>query len=278
MGPVAQKVEHRTFNPGVVGSIPTRLIFIMKLSGKVALIGGSTKGIGRAIAKRFSHEGARVVINGRDEASAEEVLRELKGEGVFIKADLTKYEDVKRMVDEAVGRFGRLDIVVANGASDYPPAKFFHEIEPSLYPDYILTRLFTRLYMIRSSLDYLKGGGKIIIITTDAGRTPTPGESMIGACGSALVMLTKVLAREFSRWKIYVNTICLTVTANTPGFERALKYDSTGKIFKRASERTPFWPIYPEDVAELALFLASSSSDKITGQIFSINGGLSFPG
>ena len=101
---------------------------------------------------------------------------------------------------------------------------------------------------------------------------------MVGAAAAGLVLITKVLAREFSRWKIHVNTICTTVTVDTPGYERAVAGDSTGKIFQRAAERMPFWPLTPTDLADLALFLASSDSDRITGQIISINGGLSFPG
>jgi len=122
--------------------------------------------------------------------------------------------------------------------------------------------------------------GKIIMVTTDAGRTPTRGESLIGGAAAAVVLMTKALAMELARHKIRVNTICTTVTRDTPGYEKATSQQDTriADIFKRAEERMPFGINKPEDIAKLALFLASEDSNQITGQIFSISGGLSFPG
>lgn len=253
------------------------------LSGKIAIVGGSTRGIGKATAIKFAQNGADVVINGRNTQSGLEAVKDIENLGrrsLFKQADLTKYVEVKEMIDDVVKKWGKIDIVVANGASEYPPTKFFHEIEPDIYPEFMKTRMFTRLHMIKAVLDHMmeRKEGKIIIVATDAGRVPTPGESVNGAAAAGLVLLTKVLAREFARWKIHVNIICTTVTVDTPGYERALKQESTGKIFQKAAERVPFWPLVPNDLAELALFLASEDSDRITGQIFSLNGGLSFPG
>ena len=198
------------------------------LSGKIALIGGSTKGIGKAIAVKLAENGADIVINGRNPELGLKVVTEIEEMGrraIFQRADLTNYEEVKGMVDTTLERWETLDIVVANGASDYPSPKFFYETEPDLYPEFIKTRMFTRLYMIRAVLDHMrqKQEGKIIMVSTDAGRIPTPGESLLGAAAAGIVHLTKVLAREFSRWKIHINTICTTVTIDTPGYERALK-------------------------------------------------------
>ena len=101
---------------------------------------------------------------------------------------------------------------------------------------------------------------------------------MVGAAAASLVLLTKTLAREFARWKIHINTICTTLTVNTPSYQRAISEDSTGKVFQKIGQKAPFWPLIPQDVAELALYLSSEDSDRVTGQIFSVNGGLSFPG
>ncbi len=253
------------------------------LLGKVALLTASSQGIGKAIALKLAENGADVVINARNPEPALEVVKKIEGMGrrsIFEKADLTSYEEVRRMVEDILDKWGRIDILVASGGAGYPPARFFHETPPQLYDDYFRDKLFTRLYAIRAVLDHMKERqkGKIILISTDAGRVPTPGESMIGAPAAGLVLLTKTLAREFARWKLHINIICLTVISDTPGYERAIRHVSTGKIFQKAAQRIPFWPITTKDVAELALFLASEDSDRITGQIFSISGGLSFPG
>ena len=255
------------------------------LSGKAALVTGSSKGIGRAIAVKFVENGASVVINARTPGPALEVVehvRAMGGEAHFEPADLYNYDDVKRMVDGAVRRFGHIDILVASGAAAGPPPQPFHEIDPKSYGDCVSSHLFTRLYAVRAVLDHMmaRQSGKIIIVTTDAGRTPTRGESLIGGAAAAVVLMTKVLAMELARSKIRINTICTTVTRDTPGYERATSEQGTrmADIFKKAEERMPFGTNRPDDIAQMALFLASADSDQITGQIFSISGGLTFPG
>ena len=252
------------------------------LAGKVAIVTGSSQGIGRAIALKLAESGADVVINGRHPEAGQEVVSQVRALGrrcTFHQADICDYAQVKGMVDQTVREWGRLDIMVGCGGPGYPPAQLFHETDPQAYLEYFRNRLFPRLYAIRAALEPMKEGGqgKIVLISTDAGRVPTPGESLIGAAAAGLVLMTKALAREFSRWKVHINTICITVTIDTPGFERARK-GGMGKIFERAAQRMPFWPLKPDDIAEMALFLASPESDRITGQIISINGGLAFPG
>jgi 3-oxoacyl-[acyl-carrier protein] reductase len=255
------------------------------LSGKVALVTGSTKGIGKAVALTLARNGADVVLNGRNQEHARPVLEEIRDMGRqswFEEADIWDYGEVRRMVDRTVQRCGKVDILVASGAGGGAPPEFFNKIDPELYADTVRSHLLSRLYCVRAVLDHMieRQKGKIIMITTDAGRTPTPRESLIGGAAAGLVLMTKVIAQETARWQIRINTICTTVTKDTPGYDYAMADPSSHiyRIFKKAEERMPFGMNRPDDIAQLALFLASEDSNQMTGQIFSVSGGLSFPG
>jgi len=255
----------------------------VNLANKVALVAGSSKGIGKAIAVKLAESGADIAINARTPGSAQEVLGQIKSLGrraIFERADINSYPEVRQMVEKVIEKLGKIDILVISGGGGHPPPRFFRDIEPELYIDYAITRWLNRAYCIRSVLDHMieRQTGKIIIINTDAGRVATPGESMNGAAGAGVVLMTKVLAREFARWQIRVNCICTTVTRDTPGYERVMADDHIRHIFKKAEERMPFGINKPEDLAEAALFFAAEESNQITGQILSISGGLSFPG
>ncbi len=255
------------------------------LTGKAALVTGSTKGIGKTIALTLARNGADIVLNGRNQDHALNVLEDIRGMGrqaSFEQADIWNYEEVRRMVDGAIRKMGKIDILVASGAGGGAPPEFFNKIDPELYLDVVRSHWLSRLYCVRAVMDHMieRQSGKIIIITTDAGRTPTPRESLIGGAAAALVLMTKVIAQETARWQIRINTICTTVTKDTPGYDYAMA-DPTShiyRIFKKAEERMPFGMNRPDDIAQLALFLASEDSNQITGQIFSVSGGLSFPG
>ncbi len=109
------------------------------LSGKVALVAGSTHSIGKAMALKFADNGADVVINGRNPNTGVELVKTIEEMGrrcIFEKADLTSYEQVQGMVEIVLGQWGKIDIMVASGASGNPPARFFHETDPELYVDY----------------------------------------------------------------------------------------------------------------------------------------------
>ncbi len=255
------------------------------LTGKVALVTGASKGIGRAIALTMAANGADVVVNARNREPALEVVEEVEGLGrraSFQPADIWDYQQVRQMVDRSLQDFGRIDILAASGAGGGAPPEFFVRIDPDHYADVVRSHLFSRLYCVRAVLDHMieRRSGKIILITTDAGRTPTPRESLIGGAAAALVLMTKVIAQEVSRYQIRINTICTTVTKDTPGYDYAMS-DPTSPIyhiFQKAEERMPFGMNRPADIAQLALFLASDDSNQMTGQTFSVSGGLSFPG
>ena len=252
------------------------------LNGKVALVTGSSRDIGKAIALKLAENGADVVINGRNTEAGNKVVEQIKAMGrrsIFEKADLYNFSEVKQMADNVIEKLGKIDILVATGAAASAKGlpRFFREIDPEDYGVFATSRWFSRAYAIRAVLDHMieREYGKIVMVTTDAGRIPTPGESMNGAAAAAVMLMTRALANEFTRWKIRVNCLSITIT-ETETYQVGLN-GPLGKIFQKAADRIPFGIDKPEDIAEAALFFASAESDQITGATLSINGGLSFP-
>ena len=260
------------------------------LAGKVAFVAGSTAGIGKAIALKLAENGANIVLNGRKPEAATEMIEQIKKLGrrvIFEKADITVYAEVKQAVDNALEKLDKIEILVASGGVagaetvgvDISP-DFFQNIDPDSYELYAKGGWWSRLYCVKAVLGHMveKQKGKIIMITTDAGRWPTPVESLAGGTGAALIIATKVLAQELARSQIRINTICLPPIENTPSYEHVVQLsDSLARMFKKALTKQPF-PVTAEDIAEAALFFSSDESDAITGQILSVNGGLCFPG
>jgi 3-oxoacyl-[acyl-carrier protein] reductase len=256
------------------------------LAGKVAIVIGGSKGIGRAASLRLAEEGADVIVGARGPEAAAEVVSEIEGMGrraVFLPVNLTEWESVKGMLDEAVRQFGQLDVLVASGAGGGSPARPFVEIDPLTYPAYFQARVLGRLYPIGAAVPFMRGRGygKIVVVTTDAGRVPTPAESLIGGAAASVIFMIRALGRELARFGIRVNGVSTTLTRDTPSYERFTRRESgevLGKAFKKIEERAPFGLNEPRDVAEAIAFYASPRSDQITGTTLSVNGGISFPG
>lgn len=259
------------------------------LTGRVAIVTGSTEGIGRAIAMALAQNGAKVVTNARGVAPSQEVVREIReegGEAVYKRADIAAYGEVKSMVDRVVERWGKVDILVVNGAAGatYTP-RLFQETDPEDIPRYF-ARTFGRFYCARAVVDVMvrQKIGKIIFLGTDAGRWPTPSESLNGAAGAALIFATRCLAMELARYGVRVYTISTTLTLDMPGYEGYMRRLAEGsqetvvRAFRKIKERAPLGMNRPEDIAQLALFLASDESNQVSGATVSINGGICFPG
>lgn len=256
------------------------------LEGYAVWVSGGTAGIGFATASKLAARGANVVITGatpqRGEAAAEK-LRHLSANCRFIKSDATDgaaNAEVAREVREA---FGSLDIVVSAGAptNSQKPTPFAEMTAQEIRGGFD-ARLFARILPVHAAIPYLKSSGRasVVMVTTDAARHPTPGESVIGAVGAAIILLTKALARELSKDRIRVNSLALTITSGTPAWDRMFAEPGfTQNLFSKAVARFPFGdPPNADDVADAASFLAGPASNQITGQTMSVNGGLSFGG
>jgi len=252
--------------------------------GKAALITGGSEGIGLRVAEQLAGAGAQVFINGRSAERGERAvakLREISPDVRFISGDCASYQDVATVVDTARSAAGRLDILISAGAEgDIGPTPFA-ELTPEQIETEFRKRLFPRIFPVHAAWPALReNGGSIVLLTTDAGRFATPGESVLGAVGASIIMLTKTLAKEFSRDKIRVNSIALALTSDTPTWDKAFAEEGFWRnLGTKVVERFPFGrPPAADEVAAVAVFLASDAAAQVTGQTISVNGGLSFGG
>lgn len=242
----------------------------MRLSGKVAVVTGGGSGFGAAICRRFASEGARVVVADLLE-SGQAVAQEIGG--VFVAADVTKDEDARRMVQTAVDRFGRVDIVVNNAGLPQPPAPVEQTTEAQ----------FDRLMSVNAKAIFLaakhavpamrhQGGGVILNTVSVAAIRPRPNLTAYNASKGAALVMSKSLAIELAPDRISVNAIC-PGPGDTPMLAVFVGGDTD-------AHRAPFLSSIPlgrlcspEDVANAMVFLASDEASFITGVVLEVDGG-----
>lgn len=255
------------------------------LQGKVALVTGSTSGIGFRIAERLALRGARVALNGRTAAAGAQALERLQHTGaemIFEAGNAARYDETSRVVSAVESRLGPIDILVSSGGAEKPGPTLFHDLKPEDFLRGFETRFLPRVFPIHAVLNSMRERqtGSIVLIASDAARHPTPGESLIGAVSAATILTTKALAGEFSRWNIRVNCVALTLTSDTPGYDRIFNTPSfANTLFSKALKKFPAGraPTAGE-VARVVGFLVSDEAAQVTGQTISANGGLSFGG
>src|SRR5580658_482982 len=255
-----------------------------EFKGKAALVTGGSGGIGLRVAEQLAEAGAYVFINGRSTERGERAvakLREISQDVRFIAGDCASYQDVAVVVDTARSAAGRLDILISAGAEgDIGPTPFV-KLTPEQIESEFRKRLLPRIFPVHAAWPALReNGGSVVLLTTDAGRYATPGESVLGAVGASIILMTKTLAKEFSRDKIRVNGIALALTSDTPTWDRAFAEEGFWRdLGTKVIERFPFGrPPAADEVAAVAVFLASEAAAQVTGQTISVNGGLSFGG
>jgi 3-oxoacyl-[acyl-carrier protein] reductase len=255
-----------------------------EFKGKAALITGGSGGIGLHVAERLAEAGANVFINGRSAERGEQAaakLRKISPDVHFVAGDCSSYQDVAAVVEATRSAAGRLDILVSAGAEGVTGPRPFAEMIPEQIEDEFRRRLLPRIFPVHAALPALReNGGSVILLTTDAGRYATPGESVLGAVGASVIIMTKVLAKEFSRYRIRVNGIALAVAEGTPTWDRNMAGEGFQRdLFAKVVGRFPFGrPPSADEVATVAVFLASDGAAQVTGQTVSVNGGLSFGG
>lgn len=261
---------------------------IVDLSGRVAVVIGGTSGIGRATVLSYARSGAAVVFQGRDEAKARQLIDECKDcavQPIFVAADLYDPIEVATVAAKAKEEYGRVDILFASGGTADPKAKLFQDVPVEEIELFFRSRSFHRYYAIHSVLPIMReqGYGKIVSLVTDAARTPTPAEALIGAASASVIFFTRALAKEVARLGIRVNAIATSLTTDTGPYEKykASKENGSNEVLVRAFAKiealAPFGLNNAKNISDLALFLSAPESDQISGATVSINGGISFP-
>ena len=254
-----------------------------RLDGKVAIVTGAGRGIGRVIAIDYSREGARVVVASRTGSTVDSVVAEIEalgGEALGVTVDVGERDQVERMVAAAVERFGRLDILVNNaqgfgtreqpeGSPGYIPLDRFPE---DVWDFTFQTGLKASLYGMQAAFPHLKErGGKIINFGSGNGIGAMKGTAAYNATKEAIRSLSRTAAAEWGKHDICVNVIIPTMlTDSADAF-----FEARPGIREKLAEGIPLrrFGDVEHDIGPVAVFLASSDSDFITGQAIHVDGG-----
>jgi NAD(P)-dependent dehydrogenase (short-subunit alcohol dehydrogenase family) len=248
-----------------------------KLANKVAYITGGGAGIGRAAAELFASEGATVVIAEFNEATgreAQEAIRAAGGKAFFIPTDVTSEDSVKQSVAKAVELAGRIDILYNNAGgstsvdgpvTECPATEFWRAIKVDLFGTWITSK-YGIAEMIKT------GGGVVINSASVYSIVGTQNKDAYTAAKGGVASITRSMAVGFAQHNIRVNAVApaVTVTERVRGL-----IEQQPDVIRRTSERQMLGLVQPIDVAKTALYLASDDSRTITGQVISIDGGMS---
>jgi 3-oxoacyl-[acyl-carrier protein] reductase len=248
----------------------------MRLGGKVAIVTGAGSGFGEGIARRFAVEGAKVVVNDRDEPGARRVAAAIAEAGQrahAVQADVAERGDVQKLFLDARDTFGRVDILVNN-------AGYTHRNQPMLD---VPEEVFDRVFAVNVKAIYLaaleavpmfraQGGGVILNTASTAGLRPRPGLTWYNASKGAVITLTKSMAAELAPDKIRVN--CLCPVAGETGMLADFMGGDTPENRARFTASVPLGRLStPADVANAALYLCSDEAAFITGVALEVDGG-----
>ena len=246
-----------------------------RLEGKVSIVTGASRGIGRGIAVRLAQEGAKVVINHRGSAEGAEetarLIREAGGEALVVQADVSRLDEAQRLVQETINAFGQVDVLVNNaGTTRDTLLMMMKEDQWDVVVDTNLKSVFSCCKAVARPMVKRKSG-RIINISSVSGLAGQGGQTNYAASKAGVIAFSKSLAKELGSRNITVNVVApgFVPTALTEGIL------AEGDNLQRAVEATPLGRLgTPEDVAGAVVFFASDDASFITGQVLSVDGGL----
>lgn len=247
-----------------------------RFAGKAALVTGGTSGIGRATAIAFGKEGANVVVLGRRQAEGEETVRLIRhsgGEGLFIPADVSRDDDVRRSVSAAMDRFGRLDLAFNNAGVDEPYVPPHEQVEENFDHVFAANVKGVWLSLKHEVFAMLKtGGGVIINCASVGGLCGMPGAAIYSASKHAVIGLTKSFALAYARQNIRINAVAPAGT-QTEMLDRVTGGSNT-ELRQKLINLHPIGRIAaPEEIAAAVLWLCSPEAGFITGVTLPVDGG-----
>jgi len=245
----------------------------MKFKDKVVVVTGGGTGIGRGMCLRFAQEGAAVVVNySKSKTQAKEVVSQINdsgGQAADIQADVSRDQEARQLIEEAVAKFGRLDVLINNAAfTRYVPHQNLEDLSEEILENTWSVIVKGSIYCTRAAVPYLRqnGEGSVINITSNAGFSARGSTIIYGASKAALTFITKALARALAP-EIRVNAIA-------PGFVDTKFVNWTPEVIEQLKAQTHLGKaIIPENIADAAVFLAGDSM-ATTGQTILVDGGV----
>ncbi|TMA56944.1 MAG: glucose 1-dehydrogenase [Deltaproteobacteria bacterium] len=253
----------------------------MRIKDKVALVTGGSRGIGRAICLRLATEGAKVAVVDILEQEAAQTAEEIKAKGaqaLALKTDVTQLDQVRACVQKIKDTWGAVDVLVNNAGWD--KVEPFVDSQPATWDKVIAINLKGPINFCHAVIPQMieRGAGKIITISSDAGRVGSTGEAVYSACKAGVIGFSKTLARELARSKINVNVVCPGPT-DTALLKQVTAGERGARIIEAMTKAVPFRRLgQPEEIANAVAFFASPDADFVTGQVLSVSGGLTMVG
>lgn len=252
---------------------------LFDISGKVAIVTGSSRGIGLAIATQFAEAGAKVVLSSRKQDTLDVIAADMRQQGYDVQAIAAHNGDksaLQALVAQTVKAYGTVDILVNNAATN-PHFGSLLEAEDSLWQKTIEVNLMGNVWLTQAFVSVLreeKKGGKVVNIASINGLRPGTFQGIYSITKAAVISLTQTLAMELADDHIQVNAIAPGLIKTR--FAQAIWSDES--LSSTIKERTPQKRIgEPEDIAGMAHFLASRASGFATGQVFVVDGGITVP-